>query len=137
MITSKPLTRIVFAAAVAACVVAPVAQARVATEPANPSATSVTQGVPPRVDGIGSKPGDGVAVPVDRAPSVTPITEASRARSIDWGSVAIGASGVLGLSVLAVLIAGVPSVHRQAARRAWPAATAADPRDWKQRSGLD
>ena len=116
MVNSMPLTRVVLAAAVAACVVAPAAQARVATEPANPSAPAVTHGVPPRVDGIGSKPNDPVAVPVDNAPSVTPITEAPQGRSIDWGSVAIGASGLLGLSVLAVLIGSVPMVHRHTAR---------------------
>ena len=116
MITSMPLARIVLAAAVAACVVAPAAQARVATEPANPSAPAVTHSVPPRVDGIGSKPDVPVAVPVDNAPSVTPIREAPQGRSIDWGSVAIGASGVVGLGVLAVLIASVPLVHRQTAR---------------------
>ena len=116
MFTSKPLTPFVLAAAVAACVVVPAAQARVATEPANPSAPAVTHSVPPRVDGIGSKPGDAVAVPVDNAPSVTPITEAPQGRSIDWGSVAIGASGVLGLSVLAILIGSAPLLHRRTAR---------------------
>ena len=119
MVTSKPLARIVLAAAaaaVAACAVAPAAQARVATEPASPSAPAATQGVPPRVDGMGSKPVDPVAVPVDSAPSVTRFTEAPQGRSIDWGSVAIGASGLLGLIVLAILIASVPIVHRRTAR---------------------
>ena len=116
MTTFKALTRTVLAAAVAACIVAPAAQARVATEPANPSVPAVTHSVPPRVDGMGSKPDDPVAVPVDDAPSVTPITDAPQGRAIDWGSVAIGASGLIGLSVLAVLIAGMPTVHRQTAR---------------------
>ena len=116
MVNSKPLTRVVLATAVVACVAAPAARARVPTEPANPSAPAVTHSVPPRVDGIGSKPTNPVAVPVDDAPSVTPITEAPQGRSIDWGSVAIGASGLLGLGVLAVLIAGVPMVHRHTAR---------------------
>ena len=115
MVKSKSLTCVVLAAAVAACVASPAARARVATEPANPSAPAVTHNVPPRVDGIGSKPNDPVVVPVD-APSVTPITEAPQGRSIDWGSVAIGASGLLGLSVLAVLIGSVPMVHRHTAR---------------------
>ena len=111
MITSKPLTRIVLAAAVAVCVAAPAAQARVATEPANQSGPAATHGVPPRVDGFGSKP-----EPAADAPRVTPIAEVPQGRSIDWGSVAIGASGFLGLCVLAVLIASVPMVHRQTAR---------------------
>ncbi len=116
MTTSKPLIRILAAAAVAACVVVPAAHARVATEPASPSAPAVTHSVPPRVDGIGSKPDDPVAVPIDDAPSVTRIAEAPRGRSINWGSVAIGASGLLGLGVLVVLVGSVPIVHRQAAR---------------------
>jgi hypothetical protein len=116
MTTSKPLTRIVLAAAAAACVVAPAAQARVATEPANPSDPALTHSVPPRVDGIGSKPKDAAVDGSDDVPRVTPISEPPQGRSIDWGSVAIGASGLLGLSVLAVLIGSVPMVHRQTAR---------------------
>lgn len=112
MITFKPFMRIVLAAVVAACVVIPTAEARVATEPANSSPSAVSRGVPPRVDGIGSNPNEHVA----HAPSVTPITEAPQGRSIDWGSVAVGASGVLGLGVLAVLIGSMPMVHRWTAR---------------------
>jgi len=116
MITSKPLARAVLAAAVAACVGAPAAaQARVAAEPTQPSPPAATQGVPPRVDGMGSKPDDPVAVPVDKAPSVTRFTEAP-GRSIDWASVAIGASALLALGALAVLIASAPLLHRRTTR---------------------
>jgi hypothetical protein len=93
MIVAKSVRRIAVMTTVAAACAAPTASARLADAPVHQAVTAQTQGVPPRVDGIGSRPTE---------PSVpaVPIVQPSPSGGFDWASAAIGAAALLSIVLL-------------------------------------
>jgi len=92
MIVAKSVRRIAVLTTVAAACAAPVASARVADQPVPTVSASVqSQGVPPRVDGIGSRPA---------STTVVPLVQPTSSGGFDWASAAIGAAALLSIALL-------------------------------------
>jgi hypothetical protein len=101
MFAAKPVRTIAVIATAAAACAAPTASARVADAPPQEAVTAPShaigraQGVPPRVDGIASRPKE------RSARVAVPLVQASSNGGFDWASAAIGAAAVLSLTLLA------------------------------------
>jgi hypothetical protein len=94
MIVAKSVRRIAVMTTVAAACAAPTASARLADAPVHQAVTAQTQGVPPRVDGIGSRPSD------QSGRVAVPLVQPSSDGGFDWVSAAIGAAALLSLALL-------------------------------------
>jgi hypothetical protein len=98
MIVAKSVRRIAVLTTVAAACAAPAASARVADAPVHQAKhySQTTQGVPPRVDGIGSQPTGSRPA----STTVVPLVQPSTHGGFDLASAAIGAAALLSIALL-------------------------------------
>jgi len=112
MLRSSQLTKCLTLAMTIAALGTSVASARPADAPryheAVANGAGTTQWTPPRVDSPGIRPVVRASSPVDPIPLMQPATESG----VDWLSVVLGASALLGLALLVTVTRSIRAPRR-------------------------